>query len=210
MYALADQVLARAYAGDSADALALADQAQRLAEITGNPTARAWARYAAGETLLDKDPDRAIVLLEEALAYAEAAGNRFVRGVALVSAASLRGRRGDPQVALLLFREVIEHWHRAGNWTQQWTTLRNAIEILARVGADAPAATLYGAMTVSGTAVPAFGIDTERLATAVRMLKTRLGEKAFAAAHDRGTLLNDDDAVNLACTAIDIALAATP
>ncbi len=83
--------------------------------------------------------------------------------VALVSMASLRGWHSDPQKALPLFRDVIEHWHQAGNRTQQWT-LRNLVGLLARLGSFEAAALLYGAQEDAATAGAVFGVDAERLA----------------------------------------------
>jgi tetratricopeptide (TPR) repeat protein len=202
-YVTVTQAVARAYAGDTAAALAFVERARRLADASGSPTARGWVCYGAGETLLEKDPLRAMTLLEEALQFGRSVQDRFLIGVALVSVASVRGRQGEAADALRLFREVIEHWHLAGNWTHQWTTLRNVIDLFYRLGADEPAAVLYGAMTVSRTAPPAYGNDAERLADAVAGLPQRLGQARFADAVARGRAMADDDAVTFACAQID-------
>ena len=44
--------------------------------------------------------------------------------------------------ALRGYREFIDYWDRAGNWTQQWVTLRNLAQLLRRLGDDEPAALL--------------------------------------------------------------------
>jgi tetratricopeptide (TPR) repeat protein len=205
-YVTVTQAVARAYADDTAAALALIERARRLAEASGSPTARGWACYGAGETLLEKDPVRAVALLEEAVQFGREAQDRFLTGVALVSVASVRGRQGETTQALRLFGEVIEHWHLAGNWTHQWTTLRNVIDLFYRLRADDAAAVLYGAMTVSRTAPPVYGHDAERLAEVVAGLPRRLGEDHFAAAVARGEAMADEDAVGFACAEIDRAL----
>ncbi|HKE98795.1 MAG TPA: BTAD domain-containing putative transcriptional regulator [Actinomycetes bacterium] len=207
--AVCDTALAHAYAGATTRALALADDGRRLAEETGNPSARGWVTYVLGETLARDDPDQAIALLEEAIALGRTLHNHYLAGVALVSAASLRGRHGDPHTALRLFRDVIRHWHRVGNWTQQWTTVRNLTELLARLGAHEAAAVLHGAVTTSSTAAPLFGADAERLAATARTLRRRLGQDAFRHAAARGAELSDDDAVAHACSVIEHALAGT-
>ena len=180
-----NRVLARAYSGDTADAVAIA-----------------WARYAAGEARLETEPDVAVTLIEDALARAETLTDRYLTGVALVSAASLRGRHGDPHRALPLFAEVMRRWHTAGDWTHQWTTVRNVIELLVRIGADEPAAVLHGALAGRATSTPTFGADAARLDGSRRLLAERIGAAAWAAAVDRGSRLGDDDVVRYARTAL--------
>lgn len=85
------------------------------------------ARYGTGEALLDTHLEQAVTLLEDALRRARALGERYLTGVALVSVASVRSRHGDPRQALEIFRDAVQHWHRAGNWTQQGTTVRNVV-----------------------------------------------------------------------------------
>ncbi|MGE5762843.1 MAG: hypothetical protein ACM3ZF_02840 [Mycobacterium leprae] len=100
---------------------------------------------------------------------------------------------------------MIEHWHRAGNWTQQWTTIRNVVEVLVRLRVDEPAAVLYGAVTSRPTAAPVFGADAQRLAEARRVLGERLGADRWGAAVSRGVAFDDDDVVSFACETLDVA-----
>jgi predicted ATPase/DNA-binding SARP family transcriptional activator len=198
VYRLVGQGLSSAYAGDLDTALVLAEEVHQLAIASRNPSALGWALYARGEALLERDPDQALDLLDESLNIAASAGNVFLAGVALLSATSLRGRHGQPDQALRSYLEAIEHWHRHGNWTQQWITLRNLIELLVRVGADEPAAVLYGATTTSPTAPPTFGAEAERLHAAVEALTHQLGTGSFEAAIRRGSALDDPGVVALA------------
>jgi hypothetical protein len=202
-YARVTQLFPRAYSGDAATAALLADQACAWADEVGDPVVSAWARYAAGEARLDSDPGRAAALLEDAITHGRALRERHLIGVALVSMASLRGRHGDPARALPLFREVIEHWHQAGIWTQQWTTIRNVVELLVRMRADEAAAVLYGAVTSRPTAPPVFGADAYRLAEARRVLTDRLGADAFGTAVAQGAAMRDDDMVAFAYMTIE-------
>ena len=194
--------LAHVYAGDMAAALAVADHARALADRSGDLAATGWSRYLTGEALLETDPDRAAILLEEALAAASATGDRYLTGVAMLSATSVRARHGDLRPAASLFRNVIEHWHSAGNWTQQWTTVRNVVELLVRAGMNESAAVLLGAVDDSGTAPPAFGAGAARLAAAGRALADRLGPEAFAAATRRGAAMADDQTLCVARSAL--------
>jgi hypothetical protein len=208
-YARAGRLVAAAYSGDPTTVAALADEACAWADAVGDPVASAWVRYAAGEARLDRDPARAAALLDDAIARGRALGERYLTGVALVSAASLRGRHGDPRRAVPLFRDVIEHWHQAGNWTQQWTTIRNVVELLVRMRIDEPAAVLYGAVTSRPTGARVFGPDEHRLDEARRVLTDRLGAERFAAAVSQGVALRDDDVVGFACATLDAAQLAT-
>jgi predicted ATPase/DNA-binding SARP family transcriptional activator len=191
--------LAHGYQGHRDDGRRLAALADEIARGIGNPTARAWALYVSGEILMDDDPDTALPRLNESVRLARAVENRFVLGVALLSASSLRGRHGDPSEAIPMMLEAIRHWQRAGNWTQQWTTLRNVVELFVRLGADEPAAVLMGAIEAASTAAPVFGPDAERLTAARRTLSTRLGSQPLMALTARGATMEPHSVVHLAC-----------
>jgi predicted ATPase len=201
-HAVANRSLAHAYRGDIQGARRLARQAADLATRTGNPTARGWAWYAAAEAASADEPDEAIRLLDDTRAVALSCGNRYLAGVALVSGAALRGRHGDPRAALRSLSEVIEHWRRAGNWVQQWTTVRNIVELLVQVNADEPAAVLDAAVDSRATSTAAFGAVADRLRLARDRLRTRMGENAFRDATERGAGLPDDQVVLMARTVI--------
>jgi predicted ATPase/DNA-binding SARP family transcriptional activator len=181
-------VLAHLYGGAAQVALTYVPDARQAAEACGNHTALAWVRYAHGEALLDSEPVAAAELLEAAIDAASAIDSRLARGVALVSLASLRGRHGDTRPALELFREAVAHWRSIGDHTHQVTTLRNLVELLVRIGADAPAAVLYGAVVAGAT--PSFGAEAERLDRAWSHLRSRLGEDEATAATERGRRLS--------------------
>ncbi|MGH3799053.1 MAG: hypothetical protein ACRDTD_02785, partial [Pseudonocardiaceae bacterium] len=200
------QALAHSYGGDAAAARGFADAVQRFAEAAGNPTQLGWAAYAHGETLADEDPDRALAHLEEAITRAETVRNALCAGVARVSISALRSRHGSTSAALRSFRDVIEHWRHLGDWTHQWTTLRNLTELFTRIRADETAAVLHAAVTHPRTGAPAFGAGQHRLAAVATTLADRLGVERFAAASRRGAALADDEVVAFACTEIDHAL----
>ena len=202
------RALCRAYRGDRAAALTYAEQAHLEAVGLGNPSMMGWASYTEAETLLDLDPSRALRLLDEASTFARAVGNRYLDGVASISAASVQARHGNPLQALRQFRDVLTMWHDAAGWTQLWMAMRSVIDLLSRVGADEDAATLYGAVEASPTATPVFGDDAERLRSALRISTERLGAEHVAAAVHRGAALGDDGAVNAATAAIDAATTA--
>jgi hypothetical protein len=155
----------------------------------------AWALYTRGECLLEEDPGAAEPLLAAALERATANEDRYLVGVTLVSLASARSRHGDPEAACSLFRRAVEHWHRAGNWTHQWTTLRNVVVLLARLGRHREAALVDGALEARETTARATGAE------AVRMRETRdglvaiLGVEEYDEAARVGAGLDDDEVV---------------
>ena len=204
-----DRALAHAYAGDFAAGRELAERTRQEADRTGRPMDAAWARYVEGEVALDEHPELAIAPLEDALARARALGENFLAGVALVSAASVRSRYGDPRQGLLLFSEVVRHWHQAGNRTQLWTTLRGVVDLLARVGEVEPAAVLLGVLTSRSTGAPVFGADAARLEQTADQLRARLGPARFAAATARGSALPDEEVPAWAHEALDRAAGTT-
>jgi predicted ATPase len=198
----------RGYSGDPVRAARALSVARELSQACGNPTAQAWAMYVAGELrLLEDDPVPAMELLDACLELARAVDNRFLVGVALVSVSSLRGRHGEPGEAIRTFLEVIRLWQSVGNWSQQWTTLRNVIELFVRLGVDRPAAVLLGALQVALTAAPPFGADAERLVYARQTLTSRLGARPFAAAIAEGEAMTPEVVIGHACVALGQALA---
>ena len=189
------RALLRAYTGDPAGAADDAARARELALRMGSRMALAWTRYADGEVRLDTEPHSALAMLEAALQEARAIGDHYLSGVVLVSAASLRARHGDPASAATTFLEAIEHWHQAGDWTHQWITIRNVVDLLLRVGADEAAAVGHGMVTSRTTAGTAFGADAERLDEARDILRRRLGAETLAAATRHGAAMDDHEAV---------------
>ncbi len=186
--------LAATYAGDP-DGSQLTEAVTVGARALGNPSQLAWAAYLQGEAMLHRDPGRAVEVLDSAIALATPVGNQFVRGVALVSACSARGRTADPHAAIRPFRETVDHWSRAGDWTHQWTTLRNLVEVLTRVGADEAAAVVLAATATASSAPPVYGVGAERLARAESLVRARLGADRFARARERGRRMEDDQIV---------------
>ena len=200
------RALAHRYRGEVDAAVTAAEQLQEHAAASGTATMRAWAHYTLGEMRLDDDPTAAAGQLGAAIDEAASVGMRLTEGVALVSLASLTGRRGDTARALALFRRVVDHWRRLGDYTHQLTTLRNLVELLARAGADEPAALLHGAVAAGAT--PTFGSEADRLATAWASVEDRLGAERAAALAQRGRGLAPARMVDEALAVLDELLAA--
>ncbi|WP_425560238.1 tetratricopeptide repeat protein, partial [Kineococcus glutinatus] len=183
------------YRGDADGAEARARELLARAERDDLEVLRPWAVYVTGEVLLDRDPARAAGHLREALAAARGNGDRYLVGVALTTAASLHTRHGDPGEAVPLFEEAVRHWHELGNWTHQWTTLRNVADLLLHLGRAEAAAVLHGAFAAREATVPSFGADAERVRAATGTLRAALGEEGFGELGDRGGRLADGEVV---------------
>lgn len=197
-FARVSRVLALLYGGQREAAVTHLADLEQASNASGNPTMTAFARYCRGEVFLDTRPAEAAAALGQSIELARQAKNLMIEGVALVSLASLEGRRGRTEQALELFREVVAHWRRRGDYTHQLTTLRNLVVLLTDVGADEPAAVLHGAVT-EGSA-PSFGAEAQRLEAAWNQLEERLGPEAAAAAATQG---RDFTAIQMADTALE-------
>jgi hypothetical protein len=80
--------------------------------------------------------------------------NFWWHGIALMEAAATRAVHGDPARAAADFIEVLDHWDRVGDWSQQWLNLRYITRFLARVGAHDDALELHGALLGAGRQSP--------------------------------------------------------
>jgi predicted ATPase/DNA-binding SARP family transcriptional activator len=161
--------------------LPAARESLRVAEATGNPTALSMARYALGLVLKKSDPDQALALFEEASRLAAAVRNFWWQGIAVMEAAATRAVHGDPAAAARVFAEVVDHWDRVGDETQQWLNLRYVVRLLSRLGADEDAVVLHRSLVAAGKPSP---LDAARacaepgpvlsLAEAVAFTRSRL------------------------------------
>ncbi|OAN39635.1 BTAD domain-containing putative transcriptional regulator [Mycolicibacterium iranicum] len=140
---------------------AAAEEAVVVAEATHNPTARSMARYALGLVLKKSDADTALRLFDEAAALAEAVQNFWWHGIALMEAASTRGVHGEPSSAAKDFIDVLDHWDRVGDWSQQWLNLRYITRFLLRLGATDDAMVLHRALVAADRQSPLQSADVD-------------------------------------------------
>lgn len=131
-----------------------AQEAMRIADATGNPTARSMARYALGLVLKKSDPGAALRLFDEAADLAAAVRNFWWHGIALMEAAATRGVHSEPSSAAGHFLVVLDHWDRVGDWSQQWLNLRYITRFLMRVGAEDDALLVHRALIAAGRQSP--------------------------------------------------------
>jgi predicted ATPase/class 3 adenylate cyclase len=126
--------------------LPAAEESLQVADATANPTARSMARYALGLVLKKSEPNRALSLFDEAAELAASVQNFWWYGIALMEAAATRAVHGDPAAAARLFIDVLDHWDRVGDWSQQWLNLRYATRLLLRLGAVEDAVAVHHAL----------------------------------------------------------------
>ena len=136
------------------DGMAAAEEAVTVSDETANPTARSMARYALGLVRKKSKPDRALALFDEAADLAASVQNFWWHGIALMEAAATRAVHGETATAAEALIDVIDHWDRVGDWSQQWLNLRYVTRFLARVGADDEALALHHALVAEGKGSP--------------------------------------------------------
>jgi tetratricopeptide (TPR) repeat protein len=146
------------------DGRAAAEEAVKVSDTTKNPTARSMARYALGLVLKKSEPDRALALFDEAAELAASVQNFWWHGIALMEAASTRAVHGDINTAAEALIDVIDHWDRVGDWSQQWLNLRYVDRFLVRVGARDEALALHHALAKAARSSPLSAEQLEALA----------------------------------------------
>jgi predicted ATPase/DNA-binding SARP family transcriptional activator len=199
---LVGEALVLAWSGSPAAARRLAESAVEIADASGNPSARAEARYGLGEALADAEPARALEMLDEAAALAAGVQDRLFQAASETAAVALRGRHGDPAAALTSFRGVLALWRKAGNDTLQAAALRNLVVLLARIGADETAALVDAALPASRL----YAAEAARLDRARTAVAERLGAGRLAELRRRGERLGPAGVTDEALAAIDSAL----
>jgi hypothetical protein len=170
--------------------MAYAERAVSAAVQCGNPTAQAQAAYAMGIWLVTTQPVRATLELQRSEALASAVGNLWFELFARTETLWLKAFDGEPLDALTAFADVISAWHRAGDWANQWLSLRHVFGICHLLGADELAVTIHGALERAGAteAFPFEPAGAANLAKVVDELRDRLGETRFIAAEQRGRM----------------------
>ena len=190
---------------------AVAEEALSLAHRIQNPTAVASALYARAITLEPLDPGRAASMLEQAVEHGTSVGNRWIVAFARTELISLAARRGDLDNALDLAGLVVDTWHRAGDWANQWLTLRHVAGVFALRGDFEQAAVLRGALHVASVdlAMPIEASDHRRLAAILERLPDALGVARLAELEAQGAALSGDAVVQYAQNAVALSLQRT-
>lgn len=192
-WATAAMALALAYGGRVEDAVGMAADAIRSADVLGCATVRAFAHYAAGEAAAENDAGEARQFLANAIAIATSASGTLVANLARLSLATCLARSGHPTRALSYYPVLLQEWRRSGHWAQQWVALRTLVPILVSAGAVHAAGTILGGLRKHGQA-DAWGADADELQAADAAMEATLGE-AYDGALARGFALTPVDLV---------------
>ena len=211
VHALYMTAVGLASAARSDESGSLAEEALSLAHRIQNPTAVASALYARAITLETLDPGRAASMLEQAVEHGTSVGNRWIVAFARTELISLAARRGDLDIALELAGLVVDTWHRAGDWANQWLTMRHVAGVFALRGDFEQAAVLRGALHVSSVdlAMPIEASDHRRLAAILERLPDALGSARLAELEAQGAALSGDAVVQYAQNAVALSLQRT-
>ena len=170
-FPLGSAVLATTYAGDLEEARRRVVDARRRAPDSAS--GEGWFAYAEGEIEHAAGrPDPA--LLEDAIAAADSVDASFIRGVAMVTLASIHAARGDRRSAAARYEELVRHWLRSGSWTQQWTTLRNVAALIEDQHPETALAILEGAAADPLSSSALVGSAAEEAEALIQRLRTRV------------------------------------
>ena len=200
-YGLASYVDGLQSAGRIEEALALTEESVAAARRLGNPYWVAYALWIAGMAFSRTNARRALAAWEEGIAFVHEHRIGFFEGFIARDAARLNTSDGEPAVALGLFAEAIQAFHRAGNVPQLIITLASVPALFERLDHLEPAAVLLGAMSRESSSshhVPELAELGDRLTS--RLGATKAGELAGV-----GAGLSLDDAAGYARRQIDAA-----
>jgi DNA-binding CsgD family transcriptional regulator len=146
-YGLASYVDGLQSAGRIEEALVLTEESVAAARRLGNPYWVAYALWIAGMAFSRTNARRALAAWEEGIAFVHEHRIHFFEGFIARDAARLNTSDGEPDVALGLFAEAIQAFHRAGNVPQLIITLASVPALFERLDRLEPAAMLLGAMS---------------------------------------------------------------
>lgn len=174
--ALGIAALARAYSGDVDAARELNARGSAGAV---SPSMRSWAAYVDGEIAnIAGDAEGAQRHYRTAIELSQDCGATFFTGVSRVGLLSALTAAGRYDAALRGYRDVLDYFARTGNWTHQWTALRNLAVLLRRKGDHATAEAIDTAADHAPDAPAVAGVTTVGRSVAV----TALGRDAVLAA----------------------------
>jgi hypothetical protein len=187
-------------AGDFAAARPPAMEAVEIARRVRNRGLSVAAFCVAAEAIGRSEPQTALLLIEDSLAFGRAGANDPMLGNALMVAGSIRARNGDVPGALAALQEATLRHHADGSRTLVGRALRVAAVVLARVGEAGSAAVLSGAFAAHFPASISASNEGEQRAIdrSQALARDALGEAAYDAAASRGAGMDDNEVVRYA------------
>ena len=171
-YALAAYVDGLQSAGRIDEALALTEESVAAARTSGSPYWLTYALWIAGMAFAHTDRRRALAAWDEGIAVVREHRVHFFEGFLARDAARVHTSDGEPDVALLLFSEAIDAFHRSGNVPQLVITVASVPALFEKLERFEAAATLFGAMSRQ----PSSSHHVPELADMERRLTAALGE----------------------------------
>ncbi|MEO8265390.1 MAG: LuxR C-terminal-related transcriptional regulator [Ilumatobacteraceae bacterium] len=200
-YGLASYVDGLQSAGRVDEALALTEESVAAARALGNPYWVSYSLWIAGMAFSKSDRRRAVAAWDEGVAFVREHRVHFFEGFLARDAARLHTSDGEADVALTLFGEAIEAFHRAGNVPQLIITLASVPALFERLDRLDPAATLLGAMSQQNSSYH----HVPELAELEGRLVTKLGGKRTDDLLRAGSAFDLNDAAVYARQQIDAA-----
>jgi predicted ATPase len=192
---------ALSFQGGLGDGKEAAELALAAARRTGNTSAIAQAVNILGFTLVEREPDRALTLFDEAIELGSALGVPLPLGYALGLSALLYAHRGDAPEAAKRFREALDVAMLRGDLRQLGSVLGQVALALDDFGAAAPAAIVRGAAeAVMPGALLGIEVGTGGEAARSREhLEDVLGVTVYSSLREQGGAMDADEAVRYAC-----------
>jgi len=170
-------------------AASIAERAAKLAQQSGNPTSLAWTHYALAESVHYDDPDLAIDFLRTATDLARSVSNEWILGLVQVSLARQWRRASCFVEAAVALMEDLDRWSRAGNWSEQWRTVREAARLCGDARLCAEAAVLLGAVDGVKSVIPISPSEAIEVMSLATSLQSELGADRARMLRQRGRLL---------------------
>ena len=192
------------------DARAILADAEEAAGRTNNPTD--LASVAIARAFMAEDDDTGLADCRRAVELAGDARNRWMQAFAGTELSGRLLARGELGPACSGLGQVVETWHRSGDWAQLWLTLTHSAVALCGVGADELAAHVIGSTdrhaTYATTPLPA--TQRQRALEAADDLRSRLGDARYDALLAEGASLPVSDVVHRARAGLIAGAAGAP
>ena len=191
----------QAWRGELDTALSTGEAAVEAARRLGAPGLLSFALVGHGSNLVQRDragdPERARVVLDEAVELATVVGNHQAISAALMNTAFIRRQQGDHDAALRAALDAVETFHHIGSQGPVAPGLLLVAQILSDLGKHEPAVMLIGYADRVHEMPWTGGIDADRVA-ALAAATEALGEERVVELERRGASLAAAAAIELA------------
>ena len=185
------------FEGDPVGALLAAENGVAVARASGCPSAIAYCLYVVA--LSERDPIRALALLDEARVFAEEARNSYALSVLASLRGALLSKAGEHHGAAQAFLDTAREASRDGRRDQQANNLGYMASSLLAAGRPEPAAVLLGWVTrfFHSSYLPPSSVFWDA-ARPLEGLPTELGEDRYTVLTAMGAAMTDEEALRYA------------